>query len=79
MAESLISAEDKDKKETLSNCKYDMVPRNKRSIFFKELKLLLKTGLLTPIEQSQYSTTVFMIPNKGRNVGFIIDYCRLNH
>ena len=24
MAESLISAEEKDKKETLSNCKYDM-------------------------------------------------------
>ena len=34
--------------------------------------------MLTPVHKSQYSPTVFIIPNKEGTVRFITDYCRLN-
>ena len=38
----------------------------------------MKTGVLTPVQQSQYGTPIFIIPYKERTVRFIIDYHRLN-
>ena len=34
--------------------------------------------MLTPVQQSQYGTPVFIIPKKEGNMNFITDYCRLN-
>ena len=34
--------------------------------------------MLTLVQQSQYSTTVFIIPNKEGTARFITDYCSLN-
>ena len=38
----------------------------------------MKTGVLTPVQQSQYGTPIFIIPYKERTVRFITDYHRLN-
>ena len=42
------------------------------------LKCLVKIGVLTPVQQSQYGTPIFIIPKKEENVRFITDYRRLN-
>ena len=39
---------------------------------------MVEKGLLTPAEQSQYSTTVFIIPKKDGTVRFITDHRRIN-
>ena len=62
----------------LFNCKYYPVSSINKEMFCKELKLLVKMGVLTPVKHSQYDTTVFIIPKKEGNVRFITDYCRLN-
>ena len=46
------------------NSKYYLVPRISEEIFQKELKRLVKIGVLTTVQQSQYSTSVFIIPNR---------------
>ena len=46
------------------NSKYYPVPIINRVNFRKELECLLKIGLLTPLQQSQYGTPVFIIPKK---------------
>ena len=38
----------------------------------------MKIGLLTPVQQSQCGTPVFITPKKEVTVGFITDYRRLN-
>ena len=63
----------------LFHCKYYPVPRINKEKFFKELKWLVKIGVLTPVQQSQYSTPVFIIPKKEGTVRFIMDYRRINH
>ena len=55
-----------------------MVPRINKETFQKDLERLLKIGVLTPVQQYQYGTPVFIIPNKEGTVGFIIDYLRFN-
>ena len=55
-----------------------MVPRINKEKFRKDLKRLVEIGVLTPVQQSQYGTPVFIIPKKGGTVRFILDYCRLN-
>ena len=54
------------------------VPRIKKEKFRKELKRLVEIGVLTAVQQSQNSTTVFIIPKKEGNVRFITDYHSLN-
>ena len=46
------------------NFKYYPVPRINKENFLKKLKHLVKIGILTPLQQSQYGTSVFIIPNK---------------
>ena len=60
------------------NSKYYPVPRINKETFRKELKLLVKIGVLTPIQHSQYGTPVFITPKREGTVGFITDYLRLN-
>ena len=60
------------------NGKYYPVPRIKKENFCKELKGLVKIVVLTPVQQSQYSTPVFIMPDKEWTVRFITQYLRLN-
>ena len=60
------------------NRKYYPVSLINRYNFHKELERSVKIGGLTKIQQSQYGTPVFTIPNKEGAVGFITDYLRLN-
>ena len=60
------------------NSKYYPVPIMNKENFLKELKLLVGIGVLTPVQQSQYVTPVFIISEKEGNVRFIIDYRRIN-
>ena len=60
------------------NIIYYPVPRINRGEFRKDLKRLLEIGVLTPVQQSQYDTLVFIIPKKEGTVRFITDYLRLN-
>ena len=46
------------------NSKYYPVPIINNNTFNKELKVLVKIGVLTLVQQSQYGTPVFIIPNK---------------
>ena len=59
--------------------KYYPVPRIKKETFHKELKRLVETGVLTPVQQSQYGTPVFIITKKEGTARFITDYRGLNH
>ena len=63
----------------LLNSKLYIVPRITRVNFCKELKRLVKIGVLNLVQQSQYSPPIFIIPKKEETVRFIIDYRRLNH
>ena len=56
---------------------YYPVPIINKETFFKDLTFLVETGVLPPLQQSQYSTPAFIIPKKERNVIFIIDYRRI--
>ena len=47
-------------------------------MFRKESKRLVEIGVLTPVQQSQYGTPVFIISKKEGTVMFITDYHRLN-
>ena len=60
------------------NYKYYLVPIINKETFRKELKLLVKIGVLTPVQQSQYGTPIFIISKKEGTVRFIIEYLRLN-
>ena len=42
------------------------------------LKCLVKIGVLTPVQQSQYGIAVFIIPKKEGTMRFIIDHHMLN-
>ena len=57
---------------------YYPVTRFNKETFRKELKRLVEIGVLIPVQQSQYSTPVFIIPNKEGTARFITDYHRLN-
>ena len=46
------------------SCKYCSVPRINKGAFRKELQHLVKIGISYPVQLSQYSTPVFIIPNK---------------
>ena len=46
------------------NSRYYLVPRINKTKFQKELKRLVEIGVLTPVQQSQYGTPVFIIPKK---------------
>ena len=46
------------------NSRYYPVPRINKETFRKELKLLVEIGVLTPVQQNQYGTPVFITPNK---------------
>ena len=46
------------------NSKYYPVPRINKEIVCKYLKLLAETGVITLVQQSQYSTPLFIIPKK---------------
>ena len=60
------------------NCKYYLVPIINKDTFCKYLYLLMKIGVLTLVQQSQYGTPVFIIPKKEGITRFITDYSRLN-
>ena len=60
------------------NSRHYTVPRINKETFRKELKHLVEIGVLTAVQQSQNSTTVFIIPKKEGNVRFITDYHSLN-
>ena len=62
----------------LFNSKYYPVPRINKENFHKELKRLVKTGVLNIVKNSQYSTPIFIIPNKEGTMRFITEYRRLN-
>ena len=40
--------------------KYYLVPRIDKETFRKDIKCLVKIGVLTPVQQIQYSTPVFV-------------------
>ena len=58
--------------------KYYPIPRIKKETFRKDIKRLVKIGVLTPVQQSQYGTPIFIIPKKEGTMRFIKDYRRLN-
>ena len=59
------------------NSNYYPVPRIDKEKFCKELKILVEIGVLTPVQQSQYGTPVFIIPKKEGTARFIKEYLRL--
>ena len=61
------------------NSRYYPVPIINKETFLKDLKFLVEIVVITPVQQSQYGTPVFVIPNKEGTVGFITNYHRLNH
>ena len=62
----------------LFNCKYYTVPKINKDKFHKDLELLVKMGVLTPVQQSQYGTPLIIIPKKEGTVRFITYYFRIN-
>ena len=46
------------------NSKYYLVSRANKETFHKELKILVKTGVLTPVQQNKYGTPIFIVPKK---------------
>ena len=61
------------------NSGYYPVHRINKEHFRKEIKRIVEIGMLNLEQQSQYSTPVFIIPNKEGNGRFVTDYLRLNH
>lgn len=62
----------------LLNAIYYPVPNIKNETFYKELEHLVEIGVLTPAQQLQYGTPVFIIPKNQGTVRFITDYRKLN-
>ena len=58
--------------------KYYPVPRINKETLCKELERLVKIGVLTPVQKSQYGTSLFIIPKKEGNVRFIRYHFRIN-
>ena len=56
-----------------------MVPNIKKETFLKEIHHLVNIGMLAPIQQLEYVTPVFIIPNKEVNIRFITGYLNINH
>ena len=61
-----------------SSARYYPVPRINKATFKKELLRLVDIGVLTPVQQSEYGTPVFIIPKKEGTVRFLTDYRRIN-
>ena len=53
--------------------KYYSVTRINKETIHKDLKFLVKIGVLTPVQKSQYGTPIFIITRKEVNVRFITD------
>ena len=62
----------------LFKSRYYPIPIINKETFRKDLKRLVEIGFLTPVQQSQYHTPLFIIPKKEWTVSFITDYRRLN-
>ena len=60
------------------NGRYYPVPKINKETFRKELMRLVEIGVLTPVQQSEYGTPVFIIPKKEGTVQFITDYRKVN-
>ena len=60
------------------NCRYYPFPRINKETFQKELKRLVKLGVIIPVQKSQYITPVFIILNTECTMRFIKDYHRIN-
>ena len=61
-----------------SSARYYPVPKINKATFKKELEHLVEIGVLTPVQQSEYGTPVFIIPKKEGTVRFLTDYRRIN-
>ena len=61
------------------NIKYDPLPIINKDTFCKYIKRLVKIGVLTTVQQSQYGNPVFIIPKKEGIMRFVTDNIRLNH
>jgi Reverse transcriptase (RNA-dependent DNA polymerase). len=58
---------------------YYPVPKINKETFRKELLCLVDIGVLTPVQDSEWGTPVFIIPkNKDGTVHFITDYRKVN-
>ena len=53
------------------NCKYYLVTRISKQTFFRDLKRLVKIGVLTLVQYSQYGNPILIIPNKEGTARFI--------
>ena len=60
------------------NGRYSPVPKINKETFRKELMRLVEIGVLTPAQQSEYGTPVFIIPNKEGTVCFVTDFRKVN-
>ena len=60
------------------NSRYYPVPRINKETSRKDLKSPVEIGGLTPVQQIQYGTPVFIFPKKEGTLRFITDYFRLN-
>ena len=54
------------------------LPRINKATFKKELLRLVDIGVLTPVQQSEYGTPVFIIPKKEGTIQFLTDYRQIN-
>ena len=61
------------------NSRFYPVPIINTETFRKELKRVVEIGALTPVQQSQYGTPIFIIPDKEGTVRFITYYYSINH
>jgi hypothetical protein len=61
-----------------SSARYYPVPKINKATFKKELQRLVEIGVLTPVQQSEYGTPVFIISKKEGTVRFLTDYRRIN-
>jgi hypothetical protein len=57
--------------------RYYPVPKINKETFRKELFRLVDIGVLTPVQDSEWGTPVFIIPKKDGTVRFITDYCKV--
>ena len=59
-------------------CRYFPVPHINKETFRKEITRLIEIGVLTPVQQSEYGTLVFIIAKKEVTVIFLTNFRRLN-
>jgi hypothetical protein len=57
---------------------YYTVPQINKETFRKELMRLVAIEVLTPVQQSEWGTPVFIIPKKDGTVRFIMYYRKVN-